>query len=44
MPATMTSRERLQKALNHQQPDRVPVDIGGTCQLTGTLERKRAEG
>jgi len=34
MPATMTSRERLQKALNHQQPDRVPVDIGGTA-VTG---------
>ncbi|MBI5687227.1 MAG: methyltransferase [Verrucomicrobia bacterium] len=30
----MTSRERLQKALNHQQPDRVPVDIGGTA-VTG---------
>ena len=26
----MTSRERLQLALNHQQPDRVPVDFGGT--------------
>lgn len=26
----MTSRERLQKALDHQQPDRVPVDIGAT--------------
>jgi len=30
----MTSRERLQKALNHQQPGRVPVDIGGTA-VTG---------
>lgn len=26
----MNSRERLQHALNHQQPDRVPVDIGAT--------------
>jgi hypothetical protein len=26
----MTSRERLQLALSHQQPDRVPVDIGAT--------------
>ncbi len=26
----MTSRERLHAALNHQQPDRVPVDIGAT--------------
>ena len=30
----MTSRERLQAALNHQQPDRVPVDFGGTV-VTG---------
>jgi hypothetical protein len=26
----MTSRERLQKTLNHRQPDRVCVDFGGT--------------
>lgn len=26
----MTSRERVRAALNHQQPDRVPVDFGGT--------------
>ena len=26
---TMTSRERLLKALNHEQPDRVPIDLGG---------------
>ncbi len=26
----MTSRERLQAALNHTQPDRVPVDLGAT--------------
>lgn len=26
----MTSRERLQAALDHQQPDRVPVDLGAT--------------
>lgn len=26
----MNSRERLQAALNHQQPDRVPVDFGAT--------------
>jgi hypothetical protein len=25
-----TSRERLVAALNHKQPDRVPIDIGGT--------------
>ncbi len=27
----MTSRERLTKAINHEQPDRVPVDLGGTA-------------
>ncbi len=26
---TMTSRERLLTTLNHQQPDRVPLDLGG---------------
>ncbi len=26
----MNSRERVLAALNHQQPDRVPVDLGGT--------------
>jgi uroporphyrinogen decarboxylase len=26
---TMTSRERLLKALNHETPDRVPIDLGG---------------
>ena len=25
----MTSRERVQMALNHEEPDRVPLDIGG---------------
>jgi len=28
--AAMTSRERLHTALNHRQPDRVPVDFGAT--------------
>jgi uroporphyrinogen decarboxylase len=27
---TMTSRERVWHAINFQQPDRVPIDIGGT--------------
>lgn len=31
---TMTSRERVNRALNHQEPDRVPLDLGGTA-LTG---------
>lgn len=26
----MTPRQRLQKALNHEQPDRIPVDMGGS--------------
>ena len=30
----MTSRERVLKALNHQQPDRVPLDLGGSL-VTG---------
>ena len=25
-----TSRERIIKALNHQEPDRIPLDFGGT--------------
>ena len=27
---SMSSRERVLAAINHQQPDRVPVDLGGT--------------
>jgi hypothetical protein len=30
----MTSRERVLKTLNHQKPDRVPLDLGGSM-LTG---------
>ena len=30
----MTSRERIISALNHKQPDKVPVDFGGTS-VTG---------
>lgn len=26
---TMTSRQRMHAALNHQEPDRVPIDLGG---------------
>ncbi|MBN1294507.1 MAG: uroporphyrinogen-III decarboxylase [Candidatus Latescibacteria bacterium] len=26
---TMTSRERVLKALNHETPDRIPIDLGG---------------
>ena len=27
----MNSRQRIQSALNHQQPDRVPLDLGGSA-------------
>ena len=26
----MTSRERVQQSINHQQPDRVALDLGAT--------------
>ena len=37
----MTSRERVLAALNHQEPDRVPVDIGTT---DTTMAREVYEG
>jgi uroporphyrinogen-III decarboxylase len=30
MPETLTSRERILRALNHEEPDRVPMDLGST--------------
>ena len=30
----MTSRERVRTALRHEQPDRVPLDLGSTL-VTG---------
>ena len=27
----MTSRERVNVALNHQEADRIPIDLGGSC-------------
>jgi len=33
----MTSRERIKKALDHQEPDRVPFDLGGTFASTVVL-------
>lgn len=30
----MTSRERVRRALNHQETDRIPIDIGGIHNLT----------
>ena len=35
---TMTSRQRVLAALNHQEPDRVPVDIGGGTSTTLVVE------
>lgn len=35
---TWTSRRRVEMALNHQEPDRVPYDLGGTI-LTGIHHR-----
>ena len=32
--AEMTSRQRALAALNHQEPDRVPIDIGGLVLYT----------
>ena len=34
MPTTMTSRERVRRALNHEETDRVPVDFGAS-HITG---------
>jgi uroporphyrinogen decarboxylase len=30
MPETLSGRERILKALNHEETDRVPLDLGGT--------------
>jgi uroporphyrinogen decarboxylase len=40
----LTHRDRVLKALNHQEPDRVPIDFGGTrvsTILSGAYERLR---
>ncbi|MFQ5341512.1 MAG: uroporphyrinogen decarboxylase family protein [Anaerolineae bacterium] len=36
--AEMTSRERVVAALNHQEPDRVPLDIGGGASTSIIVE------
>lgn len=38
MEKIFTSRERVKTSLNHQEPDRVPIDIGGTF-LTSAPEK-----
>jgi uroporphyrinogen decarboxylase len=38
---TMTSRERVLKALNHEEPDRIPIDCGGdVCAMSQFAYRK----
>jgi len=42
MAATMTPRERVLAALNHQEVDRIPIDLGGTqnsTMCTGAYEK-----
>lgn len=44
---TLTSRERVARALRHQEPDLVPIDIGGTAcwfQATACKRMKRYLG
>jgi uroporphyrinogen decarboxylase len=38
MPSSMKPRERVRAALNHQEPDRVPVDLGATSVTGITLK------
>ena len=44
----MTSRERLRKAIHHEQPDRPPLDLGSTLvtgiQATAYAKLKKALG
>jgi len=34
----MTSRERVLKALEHEEPDRVPLDVGGGFSTSISIE------
>ena len=36
--AEMTSRERVLAAINHQEPDRVPLDVGGSVSTSIVVE------
>jgi len=44
----MTPRERVMRALNHQEPDRIPIDLGATIvssiTKTAYIELKRHLG
>jgi hypothetical protein len=35
----MTSRERMKKAFNHGEPDRVPIDFGVASTTVSTRSR-----
>ena len=37
----MTSRERVVKALNHEEPDKVPVDLGGSLTNAGIAKKEK---
>lgn len=37
----LTSRQRVERALSHQEPDRVPIDIGGGTSTTLVVEAYR---
>ncbi len=39
--ASMSHRERVMRALNHQEPDRVPVDLGGSRSSSLVIEAYR---
>lgn len=38
----MTSRERVRTALNHKEPDRMPIDLGGTFLTSAPVGIQRA--
>ena len=40
--ASMSHRERVMRALNHQEPDRVPLDLGGTRSSSLVVEAYKA--
>jgi hypothetical protein len=48
MQATLNSRERVRRSLNHQEPDRIPIDLGSTwisgIQVKAYANLKRALG
>ena len=39
----MNSRQRVKMALNHQEPDRIPFDLGGLGSLHASYDPKASE-